>query len=72
MLQEDSVRNLQYDSDIRVAQPTRIDPISKNIVKLNFSLKCSGASVMFTSTTPVGLPVVGLNRFLARSNLRSV
>lgn len=30
MLQEDSVRNLQYDSDIRVAQPTRIDPISKN------------------------------------------
>lgn len=31
MLQEDSVRNLQYDSDIRVAQPTRIDPISKKL-----------------------------------------
>lgn len=31
MLQEDSVRNLQYDSDIRVAQPTRIEPISKKI-----------------------------------------
>lgn len=31
MLQEDSVRNLQYDSDIRVAQPARIDPISKSL-----------------------------------------
>lgn len=38
MLQDDSVRNLQYDSDIRVAQPTRIEPISKNVVIIKYSV----------------------------------
>lgn len=36
MLEQDSVRNLQYDSDIRVAQPTRIEPISKKYVFFSY------------------------------------